>query len=148
MTRLTLILGPQSFVNIDELIIIDTSIVNSVTFISKAKFSLVFENCDFEKDVHLYHKTNESNIYLSENKFHGALDMFINGTSGVEREPVYLSLQDNTAARTRLLLAGAALNMHSNTLTRYSHKAISDIFIRWALISISLVLLVCTCIDY
>ena len=135
MTRLTLILGPHSFVNIDELIIIDTSIINSVTFISKTKFSLVLENCDFEKDVHVYHKTYEGNIYLSENKFHGALDIFINGTSGVDGEPVYLSLQDNTAARTRLLLAGAALHMHSNTLTRDSHKAISDIFLQWALIS-------------
>ena len=85
MTNLQLVLGPQSLSNIGELVLIQSTLVGNVTFVSKTGASLTVENCTFQNDLFIYSLDKQSSrtleyeamFFINENVFDGAVEIFI-----------------------------------------------------------------------
>ena len=78
MTNLQLVLGPQSFSNIGQLVIIQSSLVGDVSFLTKTGADLTVENCTFHDNVAIYSLNKQmTSFYFIENIFNGGVEIFM-----------------------------------------------------------------------
>ena len=64
MTNLQLVLGPQSLRNIGQLVLMQSSLLGDVTFMSKTGGGLTIENCTFTNGLFIYYLHKQSSRTL------------------------------------------------------------------------------------
>ena len=54
VTNLTIVTGPQSLENIENIVLFQSTILENTNFVSKAGSSIFIENCDLRKNLKIY----------------------------------------------------------------------------------------------
>jgi len=86
MTNLQLVLGPQSLSNIGQLVIIQSSLVGDMSFLTKSGADLTVENCTFQNNVEIYSLNRQrSSFYFIENVFNGGVEVLLKYISDRKR---------------------------------------------------------------
>ena len=100
MTNLQLVLGPQSLSNIRNLVIVQSSLLGDVSFMSRTGAGLTVENCTFHNNLHIYslHKQGRKvseypeMFHVTDNLFNGAVEIFV---KVINEDNIFVSLSEN-----------------------------------------------------